>query len=117
MDGTDRARHEPRRFVTRHDVEDAHAAGRTIRLRGRDVLTHEAAHRATALGVRVERDTDRVPAAAASPVPAAPSAPSAPASVSTDALRHAVRVAVVAELGTEPPNLDAVIDRVLRARA
>jgi hypothetical protein len=32
-------------------------------------------------------------------------------------LRRAVRAAVVAELGSEPPGLDAVIDRVLARRS
>ena len=49
-------RHERRRFVTRHDVEDAAASGQPIRLRGRDLLTDEAAQRAMDLGVTVERE-------------------------------------------------------------
>ncbi|WP_372593369.1 hypothetical protein [Actinotalea sp.] len=107
MDATDR-RFERRRFLTRHDVEDAHAAGRPIRLSGRDSLTHEAAQRARELSVPVERSDG----------PALPTPASAPQvlSASRDDLRAAVRAAVVAELGSEPPNLDAVIDKVLRSR-
>ncbi len=110
MDATER-RFERRRFLTRHDVEDAHAAGHPIRLTGRDVLTHEAAQRARDLGVVVERggQPGRSTAAPPAAVPAVIAA-------STADLRGAVRAAVIAELGTEPPNLDAVIDRVLRAR-
>jgi len=114
MAGTDQER---RRFVTRHDVEDAAAAGRSIRLQGRDVLTDEAAQRAMDLGVTVERSGR---AGTASPAVAGP-ARSAPAQgsgeVSPEELRRAVRAAVVAELGAEPPGLDAAIDRVLRRRS
>ncbi|HSE08004.1 MAG TPA: hypothetical protein VLB29_05020 [Nocardioidaceae bacterium] len=109
-----------RRFITRHDVEDAAAAGRSIRVQGRDVLTDEAAQRALDLGVAIERDgPGRVAAspATAAAKPSAPSAPSSPsASVSPEELRRAVRAAVIAELGSEPPGLDAAIDRVLRRR-
>ena len=47
---------ERRRFITRHDVEDAAAAGRPIVVRGRDTITDEAAQRARDLGVAVERE-------------------------------------------------------------
>lgn len=102
--------HQRRRFVTRHDVEDAAAAGRPVVVSGRDVVTDEAAQRAQDLGVRIERDGPaRVPGSATSP-----SAP--PAGSTADAraqLRRAVRAAVVAELGREPARLDETIDRVL----
>ncbi len=108
MAGTEQER---RRFLTRHDVEDAAAAGRPVQLRGRDVLTDEAAQRAMDLGVAIEREggqgsTKRAPA----------SRPSSTATGSTDDLKRAVRVAVVAELGTEPAGLDAAIERVLQRR-
>jgi len=32
-------------------------------------------------------------------------------------LRHALRTAVLAELGSDPPGLDAVVDRVLKSRS
>lgn len=96
-----------RRFVTRRDVEDAHRSGQSISLAATDVITHEAAQRAADLGVAVQRP-DR--AAATRPTGGAPP----PAS--DDRLRAAVRAAVVAELGTEPPGLDAAIDRVLSRR-
>lgn len=95
-----------RRFVTRRDVEDAHRSGQDISLAATDVITHEAAQRAADLGVAVQRP-DRVRTR--------PTAGTTPA-VPDDRLRAAVRAAVVAELGTEPPGLDAAIDRVLSRR-
>lgn len=108
MAGTE---HERRRFVTRHDVEDAAAAGRPVQLRGRDVLTDEAAQRAMDLGVTVERDDKpgRTRGAASG-------SPGSGESGSAEDLKRAVRMAVVAELGTEPPGLDAAIERVLLRR-
>jgi hypothetical protein len=43
----------------------------------------------------------------------------APAAIaaSQDELRSAVRAAVIAELGSEPPGLESVIDRVLKSRS
>jgi hypothetical protein len=114
MVGTD---HERRRFVTRHDVEDAAAAGRSIRLQGRDVLTDEAAQRAMDLGVTVERPGSGGTGARASAGPARITPAQGSGDVSPDELRRAVRAAVVAELGAEPPGLDAAIDRVLRRRS
>ena len=120
MAGTE---HQRRRFITRHDVEDAAAAGRSIRLEGRDVLTDEAAQRAMDLGVAVEREGSGAPGGAArSPVASAARGSSSSGggtsgSVSSDQLRRAVRAAVIAELGSEPPGLDAAIDRVLSGRS
>lgn len=108
MAGTE---HERRRFVTRHDVEDAAAAGRPVQLRGRDVLTDEAAQRAMDLGVAVEREGE--PGSTRSEPS---SRPSSSGSRSTEGLKRAVRAAVVAELGTEPAELDAAIERVLQRR-
>lgn len=118
MAGTE---HERRRFVTRHDVEDAAAAGRSIQLQGRDLLTDEAAQRAMDLAVTVERagSGGRTARGAAAPRPTKrePAAAQGSGSVSSDDLRRAVRAAVVAELGAEPPGLDAAIDRVLQRRS
>ncbi|WP_197687801.1 hypothetical protein, partial [Nocardioides sp. XL1] len=66
-----------RRFITRHDVEDAARSGQPIRASGRDVVTDEAAQRAEDLGVRIERGEPGRAAAAPAPPPAAP--PAAPA--------------------------------------
>ncbi len=95
-----------RRFITRRHVEDAAEAGEPIRLRPRDVVTDEAAQRASDLHVRIER-ADRKGLA----VPAGTSVP-----VASEQLRAAVRSAVIAELGHEPHGLDAAIDKVLDAR-
>lgn len=125
MAGSERGdRHERRRFITRHDVEDAADAGQPVRVRGRDVLTDEAAQRANDLGVAVEREgagggrSATRSAASASPASGSASpASGGSANASPDDLRRAVRAAVVAELGSEPPGLDAAIDRVLQRRS
>lgn len=117
MAGTE---HERRRFVTRHDVEDAAAAGRPVVLGGRDLLTDEAAQRAMDLGVQVERQggpgARTSPSRPAAGPPVSTGAAGASGGASDDQLRRAVRAAVVAELGREPADLDAVIDRVLARR-
>lgn len=123
MAGTEHGdRHERRRFITRHHVEDAAACGQPIRVQGRDVITDEAAQRAADLGVRIERDRAARTTSGSSGMPSALPAPSTAAApvarAASDAdLRRAVRAAVVAELGAEPPGLDAVIDRVLSSRS
>lgn len=117
MAGTEHgAGHQRRRFITRHHVEDAAATGQPIRVHDRDVVTDEAAQRAADLGVRVERDpAGGAPSGSRS---VAPSVPAPPAQAASGAdLRRAVRAAVVAELGSEPPGLDAAIDRVLKGRS
>jgi len=113
MAGTE---HERRRFITRHDVEDAAAAGRSLQVRGRDVLTDEAAQRARDLGVAVEREGRGGTARPGGTAPAARPSGAASAAAAPADLRRAVRAAVVAELGSEPPGLDAAIDRVLARR-
>ena len=114
-----------RRFVTRSDVEDAHREDRPVVLGPVDVITHEAAQRAADLGVPVQRadrpEAPRWSGVAPRPLVAAPverSTPSPGGAGGTAAadLRAAVRAAVVAELGSEPPGLDAAIDRVLSRR-
>ncbi len=102
-----------RRFITRHDVEDAARSGTPIVVGARDVVTDEAAQRAEDFGVRIERE--KTPATAAVRAPRTASAAAA-APPSTEDLRTAVHAAVVAELGREPEGLAAVIDRVLRRR-
>lgn len=119
MAGTEHERYERRRFITRHEVDDAAGSGQPIRLRGRDVITSEAAQRAADLGVQIERDH---PAGAAAGLTTKKSPPTpstkAAAPVASDAdLRRAVRAAVVAELGSEAAGLDRAIDKVLKARS
>jgi hypothetical protein len=108
-----------RRFVTRHDVEDAAASGQPIAFHERDVVTSEAAQRAADLGVRIERDGVATGSSAMTPASTVPSTTTAPVARTASAadLRRAVRAAVVAEFGSEPPGLDAVIDRVLKSRS
>jgi hypothetical protein len=122
MAGNEQAgRYERRRFITRHDVEDAAASGQPIRVKDRDVVTSEAAQRAADLGVAIERDRAAGVAFGSSATISASRSPSAagPVARATSAadLHHAVRAAVLAELGSEPPGLDAVIDRVLKSRS
>ncbi len=97
-----------RRFITRQHVEEAVRAGTPIVVTGRDVVTDEAAQRAEDLGVRIERQKSPGPGAGTAPAPAPPP--------TTEAVRKAVRAAVVAELGREPAGLAAAIDRVLARR-
>jgi len=110
-----------RRFITRAHVEDAAAAGQSIRVSGRDTITDEAAQRAADLGVRIERDSGGRAApgspTAGSSTRATPTPPAPPVAASADELRSLVRAAVIAELGSEVPGLDAVIDRVLKSRS
>jgi hypothetical protein len=103
---------ERRRFITRTDVEDAARAGQPISLGPRDVITDEAAQRARDLEVAVHRGDDGAQRAVS---PAAPASSSSNGS-KQDALRQAVRAAVVAELGRQPAGLDAAIDKVLARR-
>ena len=108
-----------RRFLTRSQVDDAAARGESLSVGARDVVTDEAAQRARDLGVTIERSAGPAPGTAAPARTRAPrsgpEATRAPADAS-GALRHAVRAAVVAELGSEPAGLDRVIDGVLRER-
>jgi len=120
MAGTEHVRrHEPRRFITRHHVEDAAASGQPIRVQGRDVVTDEAAQRAADLGVPIERDPADQMRSGSTAMTVSSTAPStAEAPRASDAeLRRAVHAAVVAELGMETPGLDLVIDRVLKSRS
>ena len=119
MAATEHDRYERRRFITRHDIEDAAASSQPIRLHGRDVITSEAAQRAADLGVQIERDkpagmTSRFSTKTSPSAP--PSTAAAPAASDAD-LRRAVRAAVITEFGSEAPGLDLAIDKVLKARS
>lgn len=112
-----------RRFVTRVDVENAHRADQPISLGPRDVITHEAAARAADLGVAVERPERSQPRSwtGVAPRPSVvepierrgPVVAGGRGRGDRDSLRKAVRAAIVAELGSEPPGLDDAIDRVM----
>lgn len=116
MAATDQPR---RRFITRSHVQDAAESGRSLSLGPRDVLTDEGAQRARDLGVEVVREGGRRPSSAppGSTSRVAPPGPTSGSPASTDdALRSAVRAAVVAELGAGAPGVDAAIDRVFARR-
>lgn len=106
------ATEQPRRFITRTAVEDAAAAGQPIRLGPRDVITDEAAERARDLHVRVDHT-----AMTAAPATGVASAAGRSRSVDSEALRSAVRAGVIAELGMEPPGLEAALDKALAKRS
>ena len=96
-----------RRFITRHDVEAYLDRGICeIEVDDAVTVTDLAREHAQARGVRFVR----VAGGAAAP-PAGGVANPAPGD-----LRARVRASVVARLGTEPDNLDAIIDGIL-ARA
>ena len=115
MAGTERPdRPERRRFIT-HRVRPGdpsespgrrHQPGRTT-TRGRPRRSIE---RDGAEGVTLGSSTT---SASAGPSAVGPVARGRSAAD----LRHAVRAAVLAQLGSEPPGLDAVIDRVLKSRS
>lgn len=94
---------ERRRFVTRRDVEDAHAAGRPLQIAARDVITDEAATRARDLGLEIVRG------AATTPPPVVPADQVA-------VMKAAVKAAVEAELGPGTPGVDAAVDRAFARR-
>ena len=114
-----------RRFVTRAQVEDAHRAGQSLTLGPRDVITDEAGTRARDLGVTVVREGGGPGRPSGMPVsrPATGSSPTGGTGVgatsggaSATAVKAAIRAAVVAELGTDDPRIDAAIDRVFARR-
>lgn len=87
----------PRRFITKVDIDELLAAGqRTLELDSDTTLTDLAAEYARTRGVTIST----------SEAPARPTRDGHPD-------RTAVRSAVIAALGTVPPGLDNVIDRVL----
>lgn len=108
-----------RRFVTRHDVDDAGAGG-TLHLRARDVLTDEARTRARDLGVSIVVEGRTTGSPGGRVVPAGgvvPGGGSGKVTAPTEAdLRRAVKAAVEAELGTDTPGLEAAIERVFARR-
>ncbi len=81
----------PRRFLTQRDVDDLADGGCT------ELVVDDAT---TLTDLARERARERGIALVAAPT-------------GQEALRTTVRAAVIAQLGGEPPGLDAVIDRVL----
>lgn len=100
-----------RRFVTRATVDAALARGETsMELSGAVTVTDEAATRARERGLVFVRDGAVV---AGRPTPSSAPEPATPGAATGHVDRAAVRRAVVATLGRVPPELDAVLDRVL----
>ena len=82
----------PRRFLTQRDIDELADGGLTeLVVDDATTLTDLARERARARGIALV---------------AAPTG-------GRESLRRSVRAAVIAQLGGEPPGLDAVIDRVL----
>jgi hypothetical protein len=91
-----------RRFITAEDVDRLVDAGTTeLRFGEETTVTDIARERARERGLTLIRDGDPPPAVAAV------------TGADRGRVRAAVRAAVVAELGSEPPQLERVIDRVL----
>ncbi len=107
-----------RRFITKIDIDALLDAGETLLECGPETtITDLAVEYARSKGMTVRR----VDAGAAATTQAGPGAASAAGvasegSVVDPAERAAVRAAVVAALGSTPPNLDAVIDRAMRSQ-
>ncbi|WP_052666835.1 hypothetical protein [Nitriliruptor alkaliphilus] len=99
----------PRRFITADDVDRLVDAGTTeLRFGDDTTVTDIARERARERGLTLIRDGDAPPAAASGSGPA----PTV-AAADRGRIRAEVRAAVVAELGSEPPQLERIIDRVL----
>lgn len=99
-----------RQIITQDQITQLLAEGADeLRVDADAIVTDVAAELARDRGLRIIRGTD--------PLAAAPTAegPSAAGEPVAQPRRDDVRRAVVAALGTEPEQLDAVLDRVLRA--
>lgn len=98
----------PRRFITADDVDRLVDAGTTeLRFGDDTTVTDIARERARERGLTFIRDDD-APAATAVAGPA-----DAVAAADRGRIRAEVKAAVIAELGSEPPQLERIIDRVL----
>jgi hypothetical protein len=98
-----------RRFITADDVDRLVDAGTTELRYGDDTtVTDIARERARERGLALQRDSDEPPAATSGTGPA-----STVDAADRGRVRAEVRAAVVAQLGSEPPQLERIIDRVL----
>jgi hypothetical protein len=101
----------PRRFITAEDVDRLVDAGTTeLRFGDDTTVTDIARERARERGLTLLRDGDAPPADVSASDRAAP-----PGVAPSDRgrVRAEVKAAVIAELGSEPPQLERLIDRVL----
>jgi hypothetical protein len=95
----------PRRFITTREVDQLADEGATeLRVDGDTTVTDLARERARDRGIAIVR-TEAAPGGGAGPGAVAPA--------DRGRVRAEVRAAVIARLGTEPAQLDRVIDRVL----
>ncbi|MDO5083829.1 MAG: hypothetical protein Q4D89_10565 [Arachnia propionica] len=102
-----------RQIVTQDQIIQLLAEGACeLRVDADAIITDVAAELAQDRGLRIIRGTDTVsgaPSTRSTPTPASQSSGAVPPP------RDEVRRAVVAALGVEPEQLDAVLDRVLEA--
>jgi hypothetical protein len=98
-----------RRFITARDVDDLADEGATeLPVDEQTTVTDVARERARERGVAIVH-TARSGAAPAAPTSGIPLVPTS----ERGRVRAEVRAAVIARLGTEPPQLERIIDRVL----
>lgn len=99
----------PRRFITARDVDELADRGATeLPVDDDTTVTDVARERARERGIAVVHGTDSYGA----PPPTAQAVPAVPVG-ERGRVRAEVRAAVIARLGTEPPQLDRIIDQVL----
>jgi hypothetical protein len=99
----------PRRFITTREIDQlADEGAAELRLDADTTVTDLARERARERGIALTRSDAPVAAGGTAPaaVPAVPPA-------DRGRVRAEVRAAVIAQLGTEPAQLDRIIDQVL----
>ena len=106
-----------RRFITKVDIDTLLAAGKTtLECPPDTTITDLALEYARSRGMSVRR-VDAASSSSSSSSSASSAGASSAAAASGDAAeRAAVRAAVVAKLGSAPPDLDAVIERAMRGQ-
>jgi hypothetical protein len=98
----------PRRFITTREIDQLADEGATeLRIDADTTVTDLARERARERGIALTR-TDAAGSGAAASTMVAPVPPA-----DRGRVRAEVRAAVIAQLGTEPAQLDRIIDQVL----
>lgn len=110
-----------RRFITKVDIDTLLAAGKTtLECPPDTTITDLALEYARSRGMsvrRVDAASSSYSSSSSSSASASSAGASSAAAASGDAAeRAAVRAAVVAKLGSAPPDLDAVIERAMRGQ-